>query len=146
MKEIEVLVRYQKKYNFLNEKFLNEIERVDIFFENCAECSSTEECGKVETIGLQGHLLKKLYYLFKDAGVDSHLHEFTSENNGEIEEVASRHDCVLPLKALFYPQGPVACPMHNFMHIVKKDGHKLLYQVGNAPDGDESSHETMMYA
>ncbi len=128
-KEIKILDKYQKKYNFLSDKLLNEMERVDIFCENCSECEALGQCSYVNSIGFEGQLLKELHEFFKEAGVNSHIHEFTAKNNDQREEVVAEAGCVLPLKALLYPKGPLSCPVNNFMQIVMKDGHKLLYNV-----------------
>ena len=128
-KEIVALEEHQKKYNFLNSEVLKEMKRVDIFCENCSGCEAAAECSNVKTIGFEGQLLIGLHEFFKEAGVDSHLHEFNVRNNGKLEEVVAEAGCVMPLKALLYPKGAVSCPINNFMQIVMKDGLKLLYDV-----------------
>ena len=128
-KKVVALEEHQKKYNFLNSEVLKEMKRVDIFCENCSECEAVSECSNVETIGFEGKLLIELHDFFKEAGVDSHLHEFDVRNNGKIEEVVAEAGCVVPLKALLYPRGVVSCLIINFMQIVMKDGLKLLYDV-----------------
>lgn len=143
--EKDLLDQYSEKYNFLDENFLDEIERVDIFCENCAVCSRNKECDNIGTFGFIGRMLMGLHQIFKEAGVDSHLHEFTSENNKDLEEVASQHDCVLLLKTLLHPGGVLSCPMHNFMQIVMKSGHKLLYDVDTMYEENELSRQDMMY-
>ncbi len=142
-KEIELLKEHQKKYNFLNEKVLNEMERVDIFCENCSECEASDECPNVNSIGFEGKLLRELHDFFKEAGVDSHLHEFNVLNNDQMEEVVAEAGCVLPLKALLYPKATVSCPVNNFMQIVMKDGHKLLYDVDAVIKKNKKDHMKM---
>jgi len=141
--QMEAFLERQEKYDFLRDDFIENIEHVDIFCENCDKCSMVDECPSVDTLGKAGLMLKKLHETFEEIGVDSELHELTSEHNEGLDEIVCGVGCVMPVKTVLYEDGVLCGPMHNFLLFEMSDGRKLLYDVDVAEEKREVNG--MMY-
>ncbi len=144
MNDKEGLMKSIQQYDFFSEDFLKEVERVDIFCENCAECPSLKNCPSYRTLGRVGYLLKRIHEDFCENDVDSRLHELTSDDNPELDKIVSDAGCVLPLHSFFTEDGIASLPAHNFILFRMLDGRKLLYDVALTKERKQDSLE-MMY-
>jgi len=143
--EKEMMKEYIEKYDFLKDEFVEEIEHVDIFCEDCEECSLRDECPNVDTIGVTGIILKKLHNKYEEIDVDSRLHALTPDENGELDEIVHEAGCVMPVKTLVFERGFVCGPMRNFLVFKMVDGRQLLYDVDLEDTGDGDDVNWMMY-
>lgn len=143
--EKEIIKGYMEEYDFLDDEFIEEIDRVYIFCEDCEECSLRDECPSVDTLGVTGMILKKLHKTYEEIDVDSRLHALTSEDNGELDEIVHEAGCVMPVKAMVFERGCVCGPMRNFLLFKMVDGRQLLYDVNLEDTGDGDDVNWMMY-
>lgn len=142
---MKTLKKNMEKYDFFKKDFIENIEHVDIFCENCSKCPMMLDCPSVETMGKTGKILRELHKAFQESEVDSKLHELTSEEKGELDEVVRGAGCVLPVKTVMSDQGCVCSPIHNFLVFEMADGRKFLYDVDLEDGGDEEDDDGMMY-
>lgn len=134
-----------EKYDFFRDDFVCEIDHVDIFCENCAECPLRDECPNVGTLGRTGLVLKELHETFLEVDIDSRCHKLTSDDNGDLDRVVCGVGGVLPVKTVFTTEGTVSAPMHNFLLFEMKDGRRLLYDVDFKEVGEGNGVNDMMY-
>lgn len=141
----ETLKEIQKRLNFANREFMNQIEKVEVFYEDCENCSSKDECPNCSKFGPQGKMLENIHEVLSEEGVESHLHPMTSEDNGELEEIVCEKGGVVPVKTKITQSGPICAPEHNFLLVKTEDGKELLYTVDIDELVDERQGNPMIY-
>lgn len=146
-KETRTLLDIQEDFNIFEEKFREEINRVEIFYEDCKNCDMTDECPNMEEYKKEGIILQKLHEFIQNKGVNSNLHPLTSEDNKKLGEVVSKKDGVLPVTACLNFEIPLFAPKHNYFFIELEDGRRLLYLVQNGLGGNsaEKYKQRMIY-
>jgi len=125
----EALREMQERFNFLNQDFMERIEKVEVFFEDCENCDMKDECPNKDEYGVEGKVLEGIHEVFSKRGVDSNIHPMTSSDNGEFDEVVCKESGIVPVNAFVTESGPVCTPDHNFLMIELEDGKKYLYTL-----------------
>ncbi len=145
--EKENLWESYQNLNFLAEDMMEEIKRVEIFYEDCDNCADKDECKGVKKFYKQGMLLEALHNHLRKNGVDSTLHALTTEDRGEAGKKVSEEGGVLPVGACFDLDVPLFIPRHNYFYIEMEDGRRLLYMIKTDlfVEGDESERDRMIY-
>jgi len=125
----EALKEMQERFNFLNQDFMERIEKAEVFFEDCENCDMEDECPNRDEYGVEGKVLVGIHRVLSKRGVDSNIHPMTSSDNGEFDEVVCEKGGVVPVNAIVTDSGPICTPDHNFLMIELEDGKKYLYTV-----------------
>ena len=125
--EKESLLESKRDLNFLLEDKMEEIKRVDIFYEDCENCSEEDKCPAKSEYEKGGQLLERMHDFLENEGIDSTLHPLTFESKNEIVELVSGNDCVLPVSACFDLDVPMFTTRNNYFYIEFEDGKRFLY-------------------
>lgn len=144
-KQEEALKEMQERFNFLNQDFMEGIEKAEVFFEDCENCDMKDECPNRDEYGVEGKLLEHIHEVLSKRGIDSNIHPMTSKHNGKIDEVVCRKGGVVPVNTIVTDSGPICTPDHNFLLITTKDGKELLYNVDIEELDKEKEENKMMY-
>lgn len=143
--ESEALIEMQERVNFVNSKFMEKIDEVEVFFEDCENCSARDECPNCGKLGAEGKLLKDIHEYFDETGIRSRLHPMTSKDNEELERIVCEKGGIVPVKTRLTEAGPICAPEHNFLLVKTEDGKQLLYTVDLSDLMREKEEYTMIY-
>jgi len=117
----------KRDLNFLLEDKMEEIKRVDIFYEDCENCSEEDKCPAKSEYEKGGKILEKMHDFLENKGIDSTLHPLTFESKTEIVDLVSENDSVLPVSACFDQDTPMFTTRNNYFYIEFENGKRFLY-------------------
>ncbi len=145
--EKEKLLGSNRDINFLLDDQMEKIERVEIFYEDCKNCSESKRCPSRDEFEEGGRILQNMHEYLEEQGIDSTLHPLTFEDKENVGEIVSKNGGVLPVIACFDLDVPIFSSKHNYFYMELEDGRRFLYmlQVDLLKEESEVQKERMIY-
>ena len=125
--EKQSLYESNRNLNFLLEEQMENVESVEIFYEDCENCSVRKNCSSREESEEGAQVLMKMHKFLQDKDIESNIHPMTYEDRDEVGKIVSEKGGVLPVTASFDLDVPIFSQRHNYFYIEMEDGRRLLY-------------------
>ena len=145
--EKQSLYESNENLNFLLEEQMEKVESVEIFYEDCENCSERKNCSSREESEEGAHVLKKMHEFLQDKDIESTIHPMTYEDRDEAGKIVSEKGGVLPVTACFDLDRPIFSPRRNYFYMEMEDGRRLLYifVVDLLKEVSKMDNERMIY-